>query len=272
MVYALRDAPGLATSRVAGSNIWYLNFNVTDGALRDKRVRQAIALAIDRPAIIASLWRGHARLADSLLPEGHWAAATHDQLAQYPHDPTRALALLDAAGFRPDKAGVRIHLTLKVSTEEETRLLAAVLQQQLRAAGIQLTIRSAEFGTFYSDVTKGAFQMYILKWVGSNEDPDIFRYMYSSASFPPKGANRGHYVNPRVDALLAKAAQETGPPDDVQARRRAEYIAVEQILAEEMPSVPLWYPDSEVVHTTRLQGVRARPDGNFDFLRDANLR
>ena len=104
-------------------------------------------------------------------------------------------------------------LTLKISTDETTRLLAAVMQQQMRAAGIALTIRSAEFGTFYSDVTRGAFQMYVLKWVGSNEDPDIFRYMYSSASFPPKGANRGHYVNAAVDALLAQAAAETGPPE-----------------------------------------------------------
>jgi peptide/nickel transport system substrate-binding protein len=271
MVYALRDAPGLSTSRATGSNVWYLNFNVTDGALRDKCVRQAIALAIDRPAIIASLWRGHARLAESLLPEGHWAAAVHDQLTQYLHDPARAQALLQDAGYPADKTGVRLHLTLKVSTEEESRLLAAVLQQQLRAAGIQLSIRSAEFGTFYSDVTKGAFQMYVLKWVGSNEDPDIFRYMYSSTSFPPKGANRGHYTNPQVDALLAKAAQETGPPLGVEARRRAEYVEVEQILADEMPSIPLWYPDSEVVHTTRLERVRAREDGNFDFLRDARL-
>jgi peptide/nickel transport system substrate-binding protein len=142
-----------------------------------------------------------------------------------------------------------------------------VLQQQLRAAGIALNIRSAEFGTFYADVTHGAFQMYILKWVGSNEDPDIFRYMYSSASFPPKGANRGHYVNARVDTLLAQAAAETGPADAVQARRRAEYVEIQKILADEMPSVPLWYPNNEVVHTARLQDVNSRGDGNFDFLR-----
>jgi peptide/nickel transport system substrate-binding protein len=252
--------------------VWYLNFNVRAGALRDKRVRQAVALAIDRPAIVASLWRGHARPAESLLPEGHWAAATHEELAQYPHDPARAQALLEAAGYRAGRDGVRVRLELKVSTEEESRLLAAVLQQQLRAAGMEVTIRSAEFGTFYSDVTKGAFEMYVLKWVGSNEDPDIFRYMYSSGSFPPKGANRGHYVNAQVDALLAKAAEETGPAAEVLARRRAEYIEVEKILAEEMPSVPLWYPDSEVVHTTRLEGIRARGDGSFDFLRDARVR
>ena len=272
MVYALRDAPGLETASGPGSNVWYLNFNVTDPALRDKRVRQAVALAMDREAIVAALWRGHARLADTLLPEGQWAAATDAEIAHYPHDPARAAALLQAAGHPAGRDGVRLRLSLKISQDETTRLLAAVLQQQLRAAGIELRIRSAEFGTFYADVTHGAFQMYILKWIGSNEDPDIYRYMVSSESFPPKGANRGHYVNARVDELLAKAAAETGPAAEVEARRRAEYVEVQKILADELPAIPLWDPENEVVHTRRLQGVVSRGDGNFDFLRDAWLR
>ena len=267
MVYAMRGSAGLETASGPGSNVWYLNFNVQDSVLRDQRVRQAVALAMDKPAIVAALWRGHARLADTLLPPGHWARADDAELAQYPHNPARAAALLEAAGYRAGKDEVRVRLTLKISTDETTRLLAAVLQEQLRAAGIALNIRSAEFGTFYSDVTRGAFQMYILKWVGSNEDPDIFHYMYSSGSFPPKGANRGHYVNARVDALLAKAAAETGPTEEVQARRLAEYVEIQKILAEEMPSVPLWYPGNEVVHTERLQRVVSQGDGNFDFLR-----
>jgi peptide/nickel transport system substrate-binding protein len=271
MVYALRDAPGLETTSGPGSNVWYLNFNVADPALRDKRVRQAVALAMDRPAIIAALWRGHARLADTLLPTGQWAAATDAELAHYPHDPARAAALLLAAGFPAGRDGVRLRLSLKISSDETTRLLAAVLQQQMRAAGIEMKIRSAEFGTFYADVTHGAFQIYILKWIGSNEDPDIYRYMDSSGSFPPKGANRGHYVNARVDALLAKAATETGPAEEVQVRRRAEYVEVQRILADELPAIPLWDPENEVVHTRRLQGVVSRGDGNFDFLREAWL-
>ena len=272
MVYALRRSPEPATESGPGSNVWYLNFNVRDPALHDQRVRQAVALAIDRPAIMAALWRGHARLAQTLLPAGHWAAATDAELAQYPHDPANAAALLDAAGLPPDKKGVRLTLTLKISTDETTRLLAAVMQQQMRAAGIALNIRAAEFGTFYADVTQGAFQMYVLKWLGSNEDPDIFRYMYSSASFPPKGANRGHYVNSRVDVLLAQAAAETGPAQQAQVRRRAEYVEVQKILADEVPSIPLWFPDNEVVHTRRVHGVDARGDGNFDFLREASVQ
>jgi peptide/nickel transport system substrate-binding protein len=267
MVHALRDSPQVETSSGPGSNVWYLNFNTQDPALRDKRVRQAIAFSINRPAILNALWRGHARLAATLLPPGHWAAAQESDLSQYPHDPARAAGLLEAAGYRAGADGVRLRLTIKISTDETARLTALAMQQQLAQAGIALTIRAAEFGTFYSDVTRGVFQMYILKWVGSNEDPDIFRYMYSSASFPPKGANRGRYINPQVDALLAQAATETGNLNDVQTRRRAEYVAVQKILADELPSVPLWYPDNEVMHSHRIEGVVSRGDGNFDFLR-----
>jgi len=271
MVYALANAPGLVTASGPGANVWYLNFNVADPALADKRVRQAVALAMDRAAIVAALWRGHARLADTLLPEGDWAQASAAELAHYPHDPVRAARLLAEAGHAAGPDGVRLHLTLKISTDGTTRLLAVVLQQQLRAAGIDLRIRSAEFGTFYADVTHGAFQMYILKWIGSNEDPDIFRYTASSTSFPPKGANRGHYVNSRVDELLARASAESGPSAAVEARRHVEYVEVQKILSDELPTIPLWYPENVVIHTRRLQGIVSRGDGSFDFLREARV-
>jgi peptide/nickel transport system substrate-binding protein len=160
-----------------------------------------------------------------------------------------------------------LRITLKTSTDETTRLMAAVLQQQLRAAGIRLEIRSAEFGTFYSDVTRGAFQMYALRWIGSNEDPDIFRYTYGTSSFPPKGANRGRYSNSRVDALLKAATGETD-----QTKRRTEYIEVQRILAEDLPGIPLWYPNNEVVHSLRVEGVKPQGSGTFDYLREITLK
>ena len=186
----------------------YLNFNVARGPLADARVRQAIACAMDRPAIIHAVWRDRARLADSLLPIGHWAAAP--SLPQYSHDLARARMLIEQAGYKPDRNGFLLNLEMKTSQDETTRLVAEILQSQLAGAGIRLTLRAAEFGTFYADVTSGRFEMYALRWIGSNEDPDIFRYALGSDRFPPKGANRGHYVNPRVDALLAQAAKNDG--------------------------------------------------------------
>jgi peptide/nickel transport system substrate-binding protein len=267
MVHALESAPNLKVESRDGSPVVYMTFNVTDPLLKDKRVRQAVACAMDRQAIVDAIWRGQARLANTLLPVGHWAAASDAEMAQYPHDVARAQRLLQEAGFPAGKDGVRLRITLKTSTDETTRLMAAVLQQQLRAAGIRLEIRSAEFGTFYADVTKGAFQIYALRWIGSNEDPDIFRYAYGTNAMPPKGGNRGRYSNARVDALLTSAAASSD-----EAARRADYVAVQKILAEELPGIPLWYSNNEVIHTRRVEGVRPRASGAFDFLRDAWVR
>lgn len=267
MVHSLRDAPNLVTETGPSSVVIYMNFNVQDAVLKDKRVRQAIACALDRQAIVDALWRGKARLASSLLPPEHWASAANADVAQYPHDVARAQRLLEEAGFSTGSDGIRLHVTLKTSTDETTRLMAAVMQQQLRAAGIDLQIRSAEFGTFYADVTKGAFQIYALRWIGSNEDPDIFRYAYGSGSFPPKGGNRGRYANAHVDELLRTAASSTD-----QAVRRKAYVEVQQILAEDLPGIPLWYPDNEVVHNRRLMGVEPQGAGDFDYLRTAWLQ
>ena len=266
MVHALSGAANLRVSTGPGARVDYLNFNVQDLALHDTRVRQAIAFAIDRPALITALWRGHAALANTLLPLGHWAAAPNADLAQYPHNATRAVQLLDAAGLRPDSHGIRLHLTMKTSTDETTRLEAQAMQAELRDVGIDLSLRSTEFGTFYSDITKGAFQMYLLRWIGSNEDPDIFHYSYAADMFPPKGANRGHYSNPRLDSLLQAATSSTD-----ETVRRQDYLQIQQILAADLPTIPLWYPDNIVVHSARLTNLTLDPGGSFDFLRNAEL-
>ncbi len=266
MVHALARAPGLVTETGPSSVAIYMAFNVADPLLRDKRVRQAVACALDRQAIVDALWRGKARLANSLLPPEHWARAVDAEMASYPHDVVRARALLEAAGYTTGKNGVRLRLTIKTSTDETTRLMATVMQAQLRAAGIDLQIRSAEFGTFYADVTKGAFQIYALRWIGVNEDPDIFRYAFQTAMMPPRGGNRGHYANARVDTLLAEAGAVTD-----RERRRENYVEVQKILAEELPVLPLWYPDNQVVHSAKMQEVRPGVSGDFEWLRKARV-
>ena len=265
-VGALASTPGLRIESRPGADVLYANFNVNDPALRNIKVRQAIACAMDKHALIEGLWRGRAVPAVTLLPPGHWAAAPAGSLAAYDYDPARARALLDAAGLRPDTHGIRLRFTLKTSTDETTRLLAQVLQQQMRAVGIQLDLRSAEFGTFYADVTKGAFQMYLLRWTGSNEDPEIFRYAYGAGSFPPKGGNRGRYANPRLDALLDAAAREAND-----GARAHDLEGVQRILATDLPSIPLWYPDVVVAHSSRLDPLHLEPGGGFGFLRSATL-
>jgi peptide/nickel transport system substrate-binding protein len=134
VVVALKNEPGLDVQIAPGTIYAYLAFNLRDPLLRDVRVRQALAHAIDRETIIQHLWRGLAKPAASVLPRQHWAYA--EDVQQYPHDPARARKILDNAGYRPGRDGIRFHLTMKTSTEETSRLMAAVFQQQLREVGI----------------------------------------------------------------------------------------------------------------------------------------
>jgi peptide/nickel transport system substrate-binding protein len=263
-VLTLEREPSLAIEHAPGTVLAYLGFNLRDPILKDLRVRQAIAYALDRRPMIEYLWRDEARPARSVLPPQSWAYDGNVQT--YDHNPAKARALLDAAGY-PEKNAVRFHITMKTSTDENTRLIVAVMRQQLREVGIVLDIRTYEFATFFNDVVHGAFQMYgILRWIGGNEDPDIFEYAFHSARFPPNGANRSFYSNPEVDALIDRARREVDP-----AVRKPLYDKVQQILAEQLPYIDLWYLDNVLVHNKRVSNLTLNPAGNYDFLRTAEL-
>lgn len=262
-VFTLQHDPNLEVERAPGTRLAYMGFNLRDPILKDARVRQAIAYALDRRPMIDYLWRGQAQPARSVLPPQSWAY--NGAVPAYDHDLNKANRLLDAAGY-PAVNGVRFHVAMKTSTDENTRLMVAVMQQQLREAGIALDIRSFEFATFFSDVQHGAFQMYGLRWIGGNEDPDIFFYAFHSSRFPPNGANRGYYSNPKIDTLIDKARREIDP-----TVRKPLYAEVQSILADDVPSINLWYLDNVLVHTRRVRNLTLNPAGNYDFLRTAEL-
>ena len=265
MVAMLARQPQLRLEQAPGTSYQYLAMNLRDPILQDVRVRQALAYAIDRGPMIHYLWHDMARPANSILPPQHWA---YDPGARfYPYDSAKARELLDEAGHRPGPDGVRFHLLMKTSTDEGTRLFCAVLQQQLRAVGIALDIRSYEFATFYADVVKGAFQLYSLRWVGgSNQDPDVFENVFDSASFAPRRANRGYYSNPEVDRRIAEGRRSV----DAQ-QRTAIYAKLQELLNEELPYVHLWWSDHVMVHSNRMENVQIDSAGSYDFLRTATL-
>lgn len=262
-VLALEHETNLEVLHAPGTVLGYLAFNTRDPVLKDVRVRQAVAYAIDRTVIIHYLLRGFARPAYSLLPPESWAY--NGDVPRYDHNPDKARQLLEQAGY-PAVNGVRFHLTLKTSTEESPRLVAAVLQQQLREVGIALDIRTFEFATFLSDVIRGAYQLHTLRWIGGNEDPDIFEYVFHSAKFSPNGGNRTYYANPRVDLLIDQARGEL----DQNARKQI-YAEIQQILAEDLPYINLWYIENVMVHSRRVRNVALNPPGNYDFLKTAEL-
>ena len=259
MVEVLKHDANLKVVETNGTIYQYIAFNLTDPVFRDLRVRQAFAYAIDREKIIKYLWRGQARPAAGLLPPNNWAY--NGAVKTYDYDPERARELLREAGHE--------HLSFNYradSANEATRQLALFLQQQLREIGVRMVIQSNEFATFFADVMKGDFQVYSLRWLGANNDPDMFNYVFHSESVPPRGANRGHYFNPRVDELIEFARSEV----DAEKRKDA-YGEIQRIVAEELPYISLFYWDNVCIYSKRIEGVKLYPAADFDFLTDVRI-
>jgi peptide/nickel transport system substrate-binding protein len=262
--YQMQRDPLVHTSTGEGVDCQYIGVNLRDPILSDRRVRQAMAHAIDQQALVDHLRRGLARRANGLLPPRSWAHAS--EVRPYDHDPSRAQVLLDAAGYPdPDGPGPlpRFRLSLKVSNLEFNRLQSAVLQEQLRAVGIAVDVRAYEFATLFADVVAGNFQLFTLQWTAvSLGDPDILRRVFHSSQAPPGGFNRGHYSNPELDDRLdrAGAARE-------ESERRALYADAQRILAEDLPYIPLWFKTNFALVRYDVTGVALNPFADLVFLR-----
>jgi peptide/nickel transport system substrate-binding protein len=258
MVPVLEKRKELEVTEEPGTNFAYLGMNLEDPILKKKEVRQALAYATDRESLVKYLLRDQGRLASGILPPNHWAY--EGDVKKYAYDPAEAERLLDAAGFPRETDGVRMRLTLKVSTQEQARLVGAALQDQWRKVGVALEVRPQELATLLADLDKGNFQISYSIWVGANNDPDIFDLVFSSKKIPPNGRNRGRYRNSRVDELIAEIRGELH-----QEKRKVLCSEVQKIVAEELPYVPMWYVDQVSVHRKGLK-VALTPTGDFDFL------
>jgi peptide/nickel transport system substrate-binding protein len=259
IIPVLAKQASLAVTERPGTNFTYLGVNLEDPILKHREVRQALAYATDRESLIRYLVHGQARVASGILPPNHWAYEPNVTL--YTLDTARAEQLLDSAGFPRATDGMRFHVTLKTSTDEQFRVLGAALQEQWRRVGVDLELRPLEFATVLSDAVKGNFQLNLLRWVGANNDPDIFEFVFSSKRFPPDGANRGHYRNPRIDALTDQIRTEMD-----QEKRKALCSEAQMILADDLPYLPLWFTDAISVHRKSLGDMPLSPTGDFDFL------
>jgi peptide/nickel transport system substrate-binding protein len=250
-----------------GTTSQYIGINLTHPVLKRKEVRQAIAHAIDRGSIIRHLIKNYATPASGLLSPLNWAY--EGAVKQWPHDPEKAKRLLDAAGFPdPDGEGPlpRFKLSFKSTNLDLRRRIAEALKEQLQHVGIELEIRTYEWGTFFSDIKKGNFHLYSLAWVGIL-DPDIYFQIFHSSSAPPDGDNRGRYSHSRVDRLLEQGRAAMDPTE-----RKLIYGDVQRILAEELPYIPLWWWNNVIVRSPSLEGFIPYPDGDLNSLKKVSFR
>jgi peptide/nickel transport system substrate-binding protein len=253
-VESLKKAPGIKTEVTEGTNITHLGINLQDPILKDRRIRQALAYAIDREAIIRDVLRGQASPARSILPPSQWAYDPN--VTDYKYDPDRAKKLLAEAG----KSSLK--LSLKTSPVSVSRKIGEAIQEQLRRVGVEIELQSLERQKLTQDMTEGNFQLYLNILVGGNQNPDIFRLVYSSGAIPPNGQNRSRYVNPQVDKLLEEARTAT------RERSKEIFSQVQKILAEDLPQIYLWYPATIVIYRDRISNVRVDPSGDWSAIRN----
>lgn len=255
LVHYLESRESVRVEHLAGNNFSYLGFNQNDPALKDIRVRQAIAYALDRESLIQFLLGGRTVAANSILTPDHWAGLKAAQ--GYAHDPSRSRELLKQAGYHQ---GRPLQLEYKTSSDPFRIRIATIIQQQLARVGINVRLRSFDWATFYGDIKSGRFQMYSLSWVGI-KNPNIFRYVFHSQSIPPKGANRGHYNNRQIDQLIEKAESA-----EIIDQRVDYYRQIQLTLLGDLPYVPLWYEEHFIASNNTISGYQLVKDGNYDGL------
>jgi peptide/nickel transport system substrate-binding protein len=260
----LREDPRFTFAEQPGMHTWYLVFNVTKEPFDDPRVRQAVAHAIDRDAIVQAILGGTGETAANFLPPVVWGYA--DDVQAYPYDPERARELLAEAGY-PDGFSVEFWVPESGSGMQQSVAMGTVIQDFLGRVGIDVTIQQFEWGTYLDRVIVPVDEadtvpaMFEMSWIGDNGDPDNFLYiLLSGDQFPPNGFNLGYYDNDEVDELLRTARTVTD-----QAERVPLYEEAQRLIMADLPVLPVDHETQIVVHDSAIQGFVPHPTGVFRF-------
>ncbi len=246
----------------------YLGLNLSNPIFSDRRIRQAIATAIDRKQIIQGVLFGLGQEATGPYLPGTWVY--NPDVKRFPYDPAKSKAMLAEAGWKDadgdgvlEKDGKKFAFTVLTNAGNESRAkVAAIIQQNLAAVGVKMEIRTLEWAAFINDfVDKKKFDALILGW-SITPDPDQFD-IWSSTKTGPKELNHVGFKNAEVDRLL-----EAGRRTFDQAARKKAYDRIQEILAEEQPLVFLYVPEALPAVQVRFKGIEPAPAGiSWNFIK-----
>lgn len=244
-VAAAREIPGIRLLLKPQNRIVSLVVNVGRGPLRDRRVRRALAAALDRDSLVTSLTKGTAQRAVADIAPIVWAYPAGVRGARY--DLAQASRLFDAAGWRMTQSGFRenggrrlaVGLVYPVSLDYAN--LAVAVQQQLRRAGVDVELRQYPRELMYGPAQQGGvlnegnFDLAVFSWA-SGLDPDD-SFIYECKLAPPLGNNYGRYCSSAMDAAQRQAMTTVDS-----AERRTAYDRIERLAVEDAPQLFLWWP------------------------------
>ncbi len=246
----------------------FMAFNLLNPMFADKRVRQAIAYAVDKEEIIQGVLLGLGRDATGPYKPGTWPYNAN--VRKYPYDPQKARKLLAEAGWRDtdgdgvlDRDGRPFAFEILSNQGNEVRAKCAeIIQRRLAEVGIRVKIRIVEWAAFLNDfINKRKFDATMLAW-SIPQDPDIYDVWHSSKTGTQE-LNFISYRNSEVDALIEKGR---GTFD--QKERKKAYDRIQEILAEEQPYLFLYVPDALPIVSARIRGIEPAPLGiTYNFIK-----
>jgi peptide/nickel transport system substrate-binding protein len=244
----------------------YLGYNLASPLFSDKKVRQALAYAIDRQSIIDGVLMGLGQPCTGPFSYVSWAY--NAKIRPYPYDPDRAKRMLEEAGWRDssgdgivEKDGRPFQFTILTNQGNGERIKASeIMQQNFKKVGIDAKIRVMEWQAFLEQIDKHSFDAIILGW-SMSRDPDLYDIWHSSKT--KKGEyNFVGYKNAEVDRLLV-AGRRTF---DIEQRKQI-YYRIHEILADEQPYAFLYVPDATPIVHKRFKGIEVAPLGiMYDFI------
>lgn len=255
---SLDTSPILKVVRFNGSNIQYLQFNTQAAPLNNVKLRQAIAFGIDREKIINELLFGQATLAHSILPVESWA---YNPGTKYSFDPVKAKQLVQESGYK----GEPIKFMFP-SQSSATNQYAQVIQNSLNEIGLNVQIETIERQVLLQQLKLGQYQMYTGIWVGGNQDPIFLNDLFTTQKIPSDKVsccNRSRYSNPEVDQLISQAFNSTN-----REQAKELYFKAQDIISNEVPMLPLWYPANMVVANKRIGNIKISASGDWNFIKD----
>lgn len=255
---AMRADPRVRVASAPGSDISYLAFNMHRPPLDNVLVRRALALAIDKRALVARVWRGNARVAVNPLPPTLWS---YDRsIPDTRHDPAEARRLLAKAGF-PRGFDTEIWIP-DVSRPylADARLAARLIQADWAAIGVRARIVSRGWSDYVGALQRHQPDTALLGWAGNNGDPDYFLGNLLSCDAAQGLRNAAGFC----DAAYQRAIEQARLTTD-RAQRTRLYHQAQRVFQQQLPWITLAYPDVIVPMSRRVHGYVLTPNGGHEF-------